>query len=214
MPRSLCSTQAALAAGLRLSAGTPFAATMRPRSIGTRSSVAPGALRRMASSNRPPSAGGMSRKKNAGARSGSAAMNCRRRLPSISTTVTRRASPNPSDSTTLVVSAPGRYTLAMARRSTVERACGRRARDPHQAARRSGAAPPAPRRPPPRRLRRCADHGRAPPRAPPALPPPRRSPRCRSGAASWCRPRPRRGTRSRPARPGRVRAATARTRPR
>ena len=43
MPRSLCSAQAASGGGLSFSAGTPFAATMRPRSIGTRSSVARGA---------------------------------------------------------------------------------------------------------------------------------------------------------------------------
>ena len=39
MPRSLCSTQAALAGTLRSSALMSFAATMRPRSIGTRSSL-------------------------------------------------------------------------------------------------------------------------------------------------------------------------------
>ncbi len=68
----------------------------------------------------------MSRKKNAGAFSGSAAMNCRRRLPSISITVTSSAKPRPSDSTTLVVSAPGRWILERASRSTVERGRGTR----------------------------------------------------------------------------------------
>ena len=43
MPRSPCSTQRDPAAGLRSSALTPFAATMRPRSIGTRSIAEPGA---------------------------------------------------------------------------------------------------------------------------------------------------------------------------
>ena len=43
MPRSLCSTQFWLAGTRMSSARTPFAETIRPRSIGTRSSVAPGA---------------------------------------------------------------------------------------------------------------------------------------------------------------------------
>ncbi len=75
------------------SARTPFADTMRPRSIGTRSSVAPGACWRMKASKRSASADWMSRKKNDGACSGSAAMNWRRRLPSTSITVTSSARP-------------------------------------------------------------------------------------------------------------------------
>src|SRR4026208_2497650 len=47
MPRSLCSAQLVLGDGFRASAATPFAATMRPRSIGTRSSVARGACARL-----------------------------------------------------------------------------------------------------------------------------------------------------------------------
>ena len=99
---------------------------MRPRSIGTRSSVARGARAATNASKLSASAAWMSRKKNAGALSGSAARNCRRRLPSISITVTSSARPRPSDSTTLTVSAPGRWMLAMANRSTVERMRGRR----------------------------------------------------------------------------------------
>ena len=47
-------------------------------------------------------------KKNDGAFSGSAAMNWRRRLPSIWVIVTKTVRPRPSDITTDGVSAPGR----------------------------------------------------------------------------------------------------------
>ena len=97
----------------------PLAATMRPRSIGTRSSVALGACARTKVSKRSASAAWMSRKKNDGALSGSAAVNWRRRLPSISSTVTSSARPRPSDSTTVGVSAPGRWMLAIASRRIV-----------------------------------------------------------------------------------------------
>ena len=70
----------------------------------------------------------MSRKKNDGAFSGSAAVNSWRRLPSISSTVTSSARPRPSDSTTVGVSAPGRWMLAIASRRTVERGRGDAAR--------------------------------------------------------------------------------------
>ncbi len=66
----------------------------------------------------------MSRKKNDGAFSGSAAANSRCRLPSISVTVTSSASPKPSESTTVGVKAPARWILAMASRNTVERCRG------------------------------------------------------------------------------------------
>ena len=80
----------------------------------------------MKPSKRSASAAGISRKKNDGALSGSAAMNWRRRLPSISITVTSSARPRPSDSTKLGVKAPGRWILAMASRNTVERGLGTR----------------------------------------------------------------------------------------
>ena len=121
MPRSLCSTQAASCDGLSCSAGTPRAETMRPRSIGTSSSLPCGARSWMNAANRSASCEGMSRKKNDGALSGSEAENCWRRLPSISITVTSSASPRPSDITTAGVSAPGRWMLAIAIRHTVER---------------------------------------------------------------------------------------------
>ena len=53
-------------------------------------------------------------------------MNCRRRLPSISVTVTSSERPSPSDSTIVGVSAPGRWILVMASRNTVERGRGNR----------------------------------------------------------------------------------------
>ena len=49
-----------------------------------------------------------------------------RKLPSISITVTSSASPRPSDSTMLGVSAPGRWMLAIARRAIGERGRGTR----------------------------------------------------------------------------------------
>src|SRR5665811_1516679 len=55
---------------------------------------------------------------------GRSAANCRCKLPSISITVTNSAIPKPSESTMVGVSAPGRWILAMAMRSTVERARG------------------------------------------------------------------------------------------
>ena len=61
----------------------------------------------------------MSTKKKAGERSGNASWNCRRRLPSICTTITSTARPRPSESTTDVVSAPGRWIFATASRSAV-----------------------------------------------------------------------------------------------
>ena len=101
MPRSLCSTQAAFAAGLSFSAGTPFAATMRPRSIGTRSSVA---LRRLLRHEGVEAAGigrlDVDEKERRRLARAAPPSNCRRRLPSISITVTSSARPNPSDSTT------------------------------------------------------------------------------------------------------------------
>ena len=93
MPRSLCSTQFWLAGTRMSSARTPFAETMRPRIIGTRSSVAPGACSRMKASKRAASADWMSTKKNDGACSGSAAMNWRRRLPSTSITRDQQREP-------------------------------------------------------------------------------------------------------------------------
>jgi len=74
-------------------------------------------------------------KKNDGARSGNAARNCRRRLPSIWVIVTKTARPRPSDITTDGVSAPGRWMLAIASRSMVMRVRGRR--------RASAISPPA-----------------------------------------------------------------------
>src|SRR6185503_5983105 len=63
----------------------------------------------------------MSTKNTEGALSGSAATNWRRRLPSICSSVTSSASPRPSDSTTLGVSAPGRWILASTRRNRAYR---------------------------------------------------------------------------------------------
>ncbi len=65
-------------------------------------------------------------KKNDGAFAGNAAVNSRCRLPSISITVVSKARPSPSESMTVGVSAPGRWMLAMASRSVVERQRGRR----------------------------------------------------------------------------------------
>ncbi len=66
----------------------------------------------------------MSIKKKVGAvRQGSGQI-WRRRLPSISASATSRVSPSPSDSTTVDVSAPGRWILPIASRSTVERTRG------------------------------------------------------------------------------------------
>ena len=62
MPRSLCSTQAALGCALMSSALMPFADMMRPRSIGTRSKVASGASFRTKASKRAASADWMSMK--------------------------------------------------------------------------------------------------------------------------------------------------------
>ena len=58
---------------------------------------------------------------------GSSLANCRRKLPSISITVTSKAIPKPSESTTVGVSALGRWILATAMRKAVERARGMRA---------------------------------------------------------------------------------------
>ncbi len=66
-------------------------------------------------------------KKKDGARSGNCAVKWRRRLPSISTTVTSSASPSPSDRITDGVIAPGREILANASRSMVARGRGKRA---------------------------------------------------------------------------------------
>ena len=214
MPRSLCSTQAALGGGLSSSAGTPFAAMMRPRSIGTRSSTARGALAWMKASKRSASAAWMSRKKNAGAFSGSAAMNCRRRLPSISITVTSSARPRPSESTTLTVSAPGRWMLAIASRSTVERGARQTARDQHDERR------DEPQHHEHRRRRRDEDRGDAL-----VVGELDRERRERAGGEHGrhdieparerrVRARPRRGTAPRPTRRARVRAARARRRAR
>ena len=105
----------------------PLAATMRPRSIGTRSSAR---LRRArvdegveaARLRRP----GCRRNRTTAPcpawRPGTAAADCRR----SAITVTSSASPRPSDSTTLGVSAPGRWILAMASRTTGERGRGSR----------------------------------------------------------------------------------------
>ncbi len=148
MPRSPRSTQAEPSAGLRSSALMPLASTMRPRSIGTRSSAPCGACSRTKASKRPVSAEGMSRKKNDGACAGNAAANCRCRLPSISMTVTSNDRPRPSESTTLGVNAPRRWMLAMASRNSVERMCGRRRAiaivsiaTSHSATKRTAAAP-------------------------------------------------------------------------
>ena len=65
-------------------------------------------------------------KKNDGAFSGNAAANWRCRLPSISTRVTSKERPSPSESTTLGVSAPGRWMLVTASRISVERCRGSR----------------------------------------------------------------------------------------
>ena len=62
MPRSLCSTQAMFGGGFRSSALMPLAATMRPRSIGTRSSRAPGARSLMKASKRSASCAWISTK--------------------------------------------------------------------------------------------------------------------------------------------------------
>jgi hypothetical protein len=126
MPRSPLSTQRERAAGFKSSALMPLAETMRPRSIGTRSSVAPGACARTKPSKRFASAEGMSTRKNDGAFFGRPRVNSRCRLPSISMTVVSKASPSPSESMTVGVSAPGRCVLAMASRKVVERARGRR----------------------------------------------------------------------------------------
>ena len=86
-----------------------------------------GARSRMRASNFPARSAGMSAKKNEGALSGMrrqelAAADCRR----SASTVTRSARPKPSDSTTVGVSAPGRWILAMASRATGECRRGRR----------------------------------------------------------------------------------------
>ena len=90
MPRSPFSTQATSGGGVIFSTGTPFIETMRPRSIGTRSSVPPGTLSRMKASKPGPSLSRMSTKKKLGARSGRAEVSWRVMLPSISESATRR----------------------------------------------------------------------------------------------------------------------------
>ena len=99
---------------------------MRPRSIGTRTILPSGAAfwTRLVKSST--SAAWMSTKKKLGASSGRLPEIWRRRLPSISASVTSRVSPRPSDSTTEGVRAPGRWMLPMASRSAVERTRGAR----------------------------------------------------------------------------------------
>ena len=101
------------------------------------------------------SAAGMSRKKNDGAFSGSAAVNWRCRLPSISITVTSKARPRPSESMTVGVSAPGRWILAMASRSVVERCARQAPGERHGRAARQAAAPRKCRRRRQRKSPRC-----------------------------------------------------------
>ena len=105
--------------------GTPFTCTMRPRSIGTRSSRhRPARLQRRRRTPAPAS-GWMSMKKKAGASGRLLARSGRAGCPAISATATSTVSPRPSDITTLAVGAPGRCRLASASRRSGQRGRGR-----------------------------------------------------------------------------------------
>ena len=102
---------------------------MRPRSIGTRSSVASGAAARTKASKRSASATWMSTKYNDGALSGSAAIELAAQIAVDLEHVTSSARPRPSDSTTLGVSAPGPVDVGDHEAQRRSAACGIRARD-------------------------------------------------------------------------------------
>ncbi len=105
----------------------PFAATMRPRSIGTRSSVAPGAcvvhegVEAVGVGSRDIEE--EERRRVFRQRGGEFAMQI---AVDLDHGDQQARGPSPSDSMTLGVSAPARWILAMASRSTVERWRGRR----------------------------------------------------------------------------------------
>ena len=130
MPRSPSSTQAAFSAALISLAGTPFTASTRPRIIGTRSTLAPGASLARNASKRSASVLGTSRKKKLGAFCGMERLSWERIVLSMTASVTSSVTPSPSDSTSDGVSAPGRWMFATAIRNSVRRGRGRRAAMP------------------------------------------------------------------------------------
>ena len=145
MPRSPCSTQAALSPGFTLATGRPFTLVMRPRIIGTSSSVPSAALACRKSEKLCACVWRRSRKKKLGVSPGTVRESCARMLPSMRVSATSSARPRPSDSTTVGVSAPGRWMLAIASRNATIRECGifRAAAISRKATTRSSTKPPA-----------------------------------------------------------------------